>query len=163
MRWNKKASFIIFKGLSIAKNCLRLESAPLKLLIYQNISCHWSLFNPPENTRKSEIFLRFQRVWEDSKWIKFDLVISSVYSRETLGKGKTFIHQKTILHYILFIVINKIEVAGPFHATGFVLYTLKTSQNQRFFDVFRGYRKKSVAWNGLYGLLLDCFDDYFVD
>ena len=29
-----KASFIIFKGLSVAKNCLRTESAPLKLLVH---------------------------------------------------------------------------------------------------------------------------------
>ena len=26
---------------------------------------------------------------------------------------------------------------------------LKTSENQRFSDVFRGYRKRPVAWNGL--------------
>ena len=36
-----------------------------------------------------------------------------------------------------------------FHATGIFLYPLKTSKNQRFFDIFRGYRKKPVAWNGL--------------
>ena len=43
----------------------------------------------------------------------------------------------------LYIVIN------PFYATGLFLYPLKTSENQRFSDVFRGYRKRPVAWNGL--------------
>ena len=28
-------------------------------------------------------------------------------------------------------------------------YTLKTLENQRFSDVFRGYQKRSKAWNGL--------------
>lgn len=37
----------------------------------------------------------------------------------------------------------------PFHATGFFPYTLKTSDNQRLFDVFRGYKRRPVAWNGL--------------
>ena len=38
---------------------------------------------------------------------------------------------------------------NPFHANGLILYLLKTSENQRFSDVFRGYRKRPVAWNGL--------------
>ena len=38
---------------------------------------------------------------------------------------------------------------NPFHATDLFLYLLKTSENQRFCDIFRGYRKRSVAWNGL--------------
>lgn len=29
------------------------------------------------------------------------------------------------------------------------LYPLKTSENEKFSDVFRGYSKRSVAWNGL--------------
>ena len=38
--------------------------------------------------------------------------------------------------------INPLEANVPF------LYPLKTSENQRFSDVFRGYR--NVAYNGLY-------------
>ena len=40
LRWNKKAFFIIFKGLSVTKNCIRPENVPLKavsttiLLVY---------------------------------------------------------------------------------------------------------------------------------
>ena len=37
----------------------------------------------------------------------------------------------------------------PFHATGLFLYTLKISENLWIPDVFRGYRKRPVAWNGL--------------
>ena len=36
-----------------------------------------------------------------------------------------------------------------FLATGLFLYPLKTSDNQRFPYVLRGYWKRSVAWNGL--------------
>ena len=38
---------------------------------------------------------------------------------------------------------------NPFHATGVFLYPLKTSENGRSSDVFRGYRKRPVALNGL--------------
>ena len=38
---------------------------------------------------------------------------------------------------------------NPFHAAGLFLYLLKTSENIWFSDVFRGYRKRPVAWNGL--------------
>ena len=37
---------------------------------------------------------------------------------------------------------------NPFHATPRFLYPLKTSENQGFSDVFRGYIKRPVAWNG---------------
>ena len=38
---------------------------------------------------------------------------------------------------------------NTFHATGLFWFPLKTSENQSFSDVFRGYRKKPVARNGL--------------
>ena len=41
------------------------------------------------------------------------------------------------------------SILNQFHDTDLFLYPLKTSENQRFFYVFRGYRKRSVAWNGL--------------
>ena len=37
------------------------------------------------------------------------------------------------------------KVVKPFHVIGLFLYPLKTSENQRFSDVFRGYRKRPVA------------------
>ena len=40
----QKAFFIIFKGLSIAKNCLRPESAPLNQLVFQeNKICNFKI------------------------------------------------------------------------------------------------------------------------
>ena len=46
-----------------------------------------------------------------------------------------------LLWFILFV--------NPFHVTGVILYPLKTSENLWFSDIFRGYRKRPVAWNGL--------------
>ena len=34
---------------------------------------------------------------------------------------------------------------NPFNATGLLRYSLKTSENRRFSEVFRGYRKRPVA------------------
>ena len=45
-------------------------------------------------------------------------------------------------------LLNLIYI-NPFHATGLFRYPLKTSEKQRFSDVFRGYRKRPAAWNGL--------------
>ena len=38
---------------------------------------------------------------------------------------------------------------NPFQAAGLILYPQKKLENQRFSDAFRGYRKRSVVWNGL--------------
>ena len=57
----------------------------------------------------------------------------------TLKNGVTF---HLYLENIVYIFINR------FHATGFFLYPLKTSENQRVFYVCRGYRKRPVARNG---------------
>ena len=47
---------------------------------------------------------------------------------------------------------------NPFYATGLFLYPLKTSENQRFSDVFMGYRKRPVGRNGLKG-----FSFFYID
>ena len=41
-----------------------------------------------------------------------------------------------------------------FHVTVLFRYPLKTSKNLWFSDVFSGYRKRPVAWNGLIQYLL---------
>ena len=41
------------------------------------------------------------------------------------------------------------NILNLFHATGLFLYPLKTWENQRFSYIFRGYKKRPVAWNGL--------------
>ena len=44
---------------------------------------------------------------------------------------------------------QKTVLVNSFHATGLFLYHLKTSGNHRFSDVFREYKKRSVALNRL--------------
>ena len=51
--------------------------------------------------------------------------------------------------------MHRAERVNPFHATRLFRYPLKTSENQRFPDVFRGYRKRPVAWNGLIVILIN--------
>ena len=58
--------------------------------------------------------------------------------------------------------INKVEIEdeknllqlhiNPFHVTDLFQYPRKT-ENQRFSDIFRGYWKRSLAWNGLNALV----------
>ena len=43
----------------------------------------------------------------------------------------------------------KMFMMDPFHANDLFLYPLKTSENLWFSDVFRGYRKRPMARNGL--------------
>ena len=53
----------------------------------------------------------------------------------------------------------------------FLLYPVKTSENQRYFDVFRGYKKRKIAWNWLMIDFMDssaskvcnCKSTFFVD
>ena len=49
---------------------------------------------------------------------------------------------------ILLLMLSKLKWINPFHATCPFRYSLKT-ENLWFSDVFRGYRKRPVAWNGL--------------
>ena len=41
------------------------------------------------------------------------------------------------------------ELINPFLANVPILYTLKTPENQRFSGVFRGYKTRALARNGL--------------
>ena len=50
----------------------------------------------------------------------------------------------------LFMVFaNTPVLINPFHVSGLFLYPLKTSENLWFSDVFKDYRKRPDAWNGL--------------
>ena len=58
-----------------------------------------------------------------------------------------------------------LPVINPFHATSLFQYLLKTSENHWFSDVFRGYQKRPVAWNGLISLMmwnLDLSNNHYV-
>ena len=59
---------------------------------------------------------------------------------------------------INYYLVNFVQVKGctaqqsyinPFQTNVSFLYPLKTSENRRFSDVFRGYRKGTLAWNRL--------------
>ena len=50
-----------------------------------------------------------------------------------------FVQIKHVYQLFLLIVFE--------NATGLFQYHLKTLENQRFPDVFTGYRKRPVAWN----------------
>ena len=46
--------------------------------------------------------------------------------------------------------IRKLKLTiNPFHAIGLFLYPLETLKNLWFPDVFRGYKKRPMVWNGL--------------
>ena len=49
-----------------------------------------------------------------------------------------------------------------FHATGLFRYPLKRSENQRFYDVFRVYRKRPMSCNGLKTLQKIITGKYFL-
>ena len=53
-----------------------------------------------------------------------------------------------IVWYLWTPVMEDWYVVNPLHPTGLFLHPLETSENQKF-SVFRGYRKRSVARNGL--------------
>ena len=78
---------------------------------------------------------------------------------KTLG-DKLFIQRslKTVLSYPSGPSLNSCPISlkstfksciNPFHATGPFQHPLKTTENQRSTDVFRGYWKRPVVWNGL--------------
>ena len=68
------------------------------------------------------------------------LCMSSVISKET---DKTYPPCNC-----MFKVVSRnddLDVLHPFHAIGFFLYPMETSENQSFSDVFKGYRKRAVT------------------
>ena len=54
-----------------------------------------------------------------------------------------------ILQQNLYLNFAVHETLYPFYVSGLFLYPLRTSENQRFSHIFRGYRKKLVEWNRL--------------
>ena len=54
-------------------------------------------------------------------------------------------------------ILRNLVRANTFRATILFLYPMKTSENRWFCDVFRGYRKRPVAWNGITAQILYCF------
>ena len=71
------------------------------------------------------------------------------------GHDRYLFKVKTMIFPILLLLhVSRLYQANPFHTTSLFLYPLKTSKNLCFSDVFRGYRKRPVAWNGLRNVIL---------
>ena len=69
-----------------------------------------------------------------------NLRVQSKYKKIRTRKSSVFGHfSRTVNPFVRQALIN------PFHSTGLFLHPLKTSENQRFSDVFRGYRKQKVT------------------
>ena len=47
------------------------------------------------------------------------------------------------------VVLKPFLLVNTFHATGLFLHAQKKSESLWFSDVYRGYRKRPVTWNGL--------------
>ena len=62
---------------------------------------------------------------------------------------RTSKYRQGIIILIFLLLTSHVVLINPCHATGLFLHPLKASENQMFFDVFRGYRKRPVALNGL--------------
>ena len=57
-------------------------------------------------------------------------------------------------------ILFKWKVINPWEGNISFLYPLKISENQRFSDVFRGYRKEHLTWNELIFCFSDTFREY---
>ena len=77
-----------------------------------------------------------------------NLKISSVKDKFWISKYNcNFLFQRTFLNDVLFLIHK--GIINPFSNNVALLYPLKTSQNLRFSDVFRGYKSGTSAENGL--------------
>ena len=75
------------------------------------------------------------------------------------------IKDKFVMSYVIsfckkiFNCIKYLQLLNPFQANVPFLYPLKTLENLRLSDVFRGYRKGALAWNGLSNEIRNCILD----
>ena len=86
------------------------------------------------------------------QWRQLTLKAFFTFTEEILDEKFHFLCQKIVsMRNILLSTLNfrQYTFINPFHATGLFWYPLKTSENLWFSDVFRGYRKRPVARNGL--------------
>ena len=54
---------------------------------------------------------------------------------------------KPFWNSVIALYLRFLPLFNPFHTTDLFWYPLETSINWRFSDIFRGYQKRSVAWN----------------
>ena len=84
-------------------------------------------------------------------FIELNLPLLCVSNLQTIPLPYFLIVATTVR--LLFFLGRELLLASctlnSFHATNLFLHPLKTSENQRFSDVFRWYSKRPVAWNEL--------------
>ena len=83
-----------------------------------------------------------------SKWSKWKTVSPSCLHFSNVFCFKVVYYKLLRVSTIHCWNVKRIfDIVNLFHATGLFPYPLKTSENLWFSDVFRGYRKRLVAWN----------------
>ena len=101
--------------------------------------CRWS---------DTSTALEFYMISFNTEWAKlFSCIKLGLIFKKKLFRLLTGFH---IISYkdrrqILFLVLNELKPINPSHATNLFWYPLKTLENRRFSDVFRGYQKRLVV------------------
>ena len=92
------------------------------------------------------------------KFFNFQISFENLFDNEKRPSFKNVIVfwvKRTIIYLVFRSNIKDIKCVfvrnfiSPFYATLILLYPIKTSENQRFLDIFKGCRKRSLAWNRL--------------
>ena len=104
--------------------CFILETSYKKLILCTNYP----------NDRVCTLCKRWSFIWE-CFFLESILKLGKIYKRS--------LSYYTVLCYLTRLFYN------PFDATDLFWYPLQTLKHLWFSDVFRGYQKRSVAWNGL--------------
>ena len=73
------------------------------------------------------------------------------FTRNQSFPGSDWVHTfgQPIKYHVTVISSEILQDLNLFNTTDLFWYPLKISENLWFSDVFRGYQKRSVAWNGL--------------
>ena len=125
-----------------------------------NLKCNILMWNKQVWLK---IMLAFTTAWKVSKYGLFsgpyflvfrlnteiyevNLLIQSKYRKIQTRKNSIFGH---FSRHNCLSCRSISSLINPFHATRNFLYQMKTSENQMFFNFFRGYSEISVAWNEL--------------
>ena len=86
----------------------------------------------------------FTRFWHEQYILNLGKIIKKYMSRIYL------VMLCSLPHGLLKVILAwKYFPLNPFHATDLFLHPVETTKSLSFSDVFKGYRKRPVAWNGL--------------
>ena len=145
-----KVSYCFDHYCSLGKYLFKVMSKNTRL-ICQNL--HWMRWNSTTKT---------------SEWHHGGVLLSLIFSKRNLApwpwthSTRHLTHETSVSIYnfehvfaLFFCLLNSLvprfslAIMIPCQVTGLFLYPLKAPENQRFSGVFRGYRKRQMAWNRL--------------